>query len=94
MKLLVSENLPAITIAHQKEFAFTGKQNMYTHSIFKLVLSRFVHVSCVDSILIGRFSIFRFKHFDDFDIRVQYKVFRHKLSLKVCFRFIFGFDIV
>ena len=34
MKLLVSENLPAITIAHQKEFAFTGKQNMITHSIF------------------------------------------------------------
>ena len=41
MKLLVSKNLPAITIAHQKEFAFTGKQNMITHSIFKLVLSQF-----------------------------------------------------
>ena len=39
------------------------------------------------SILIGRLSIFRYTHFDVFDIRVRYIVFRHKLTLKVCFRF-------
>ena len=62
-------------------------------------------VSCVASILISAsilpfpilirwFSIFWFKHFNNSNTRGRYMVFGHKLSLKVCFRFIFGFNIV
>ena len=46
------------------------------------------------SILIGQFLIFRYKNFDISEIRASIYGFRHKLSLKVGLRFIFGFDIV
>ena len=43
------------------------------------------------SILIGWLPIFWFQYFGVFDIRVWYM---KKLKEKICFRFIFGFDMV